>query len=70
VEILKRLREPESSKEPELWSNDWILHHDNAPAHKAQSFKQFLTQKSIAETEHPPYSPDLAPNDFWLFPKV
>jgi hypothetical protein len=20
--------------------------------------------------EHPPYSPDLVPNDFWLFPKV
>jgi hypothetical protein len=19
--------------------------------------------------EHPPYSPELAPNDFWLFPK-
>jgi hypothetical protein len=21
-------------KRPELWPNDWILHHDNAPAHK------------------------------------
>jgi hypothetical protein len=20
--------------------------------------------------EHPPHSPDLAPNDFWLFPKI
>jgi hypothetical protein len=20
--------------------------------------------------EHPPYSPDLAPNDFWIFPKL
>jgi hypothetical protein len=20
--------------------------------------------------EHPPYSPDLAPNDIWLFPKI
>jgi hypothetical protein len=20
--------------------------------------------------KHPPYSPDLAPNDFWLFPKI
>jgi hypothetical protein len=20
--------------------------------------------------EHPPYSPDLVPNDFWLFPKI
>jgi hypothetical protein len=35
VEILKRLRETVHRKRPELWPNDWILHHDNAPAHKA-----------------------------------
>jgi transposase len=34
------------------------------------SVKQFLAQKSITELECPPYSPDLAPNDFWLFPKI
>jgi histone-lysine N-methyltransferase SETMAR len=65
MEILKRLREAVRRKGPELRPNDWILHHDNAPAHK-----QFLTQKSITKMEHPPYSPDLAPNDFWLFPKI
>jgi hypothetical protein len=31
--ILKRLREAVWIKSPELWPNDWILHHDNAPAH-------------------------------------
>jgi alpha-L-fucosidase len=35
MEILKRLREAVRRKRPELWTNDWILHHDNAPAHKA-----------------------------------
>jgi len=59
-----------SSKWPELWSIDWILHHDNAPSHKALSVKEFMAQKSITELEHPPYFPDLAPNDFWLFPKI
>jgi hypothetical protein len=54
---------------PELWPNDWILHHDNAPAHRPL-FKQFLAQKSITELEHPPYSPALAPNASWLFPKI
>jgi hypothetical protein len=39
-----------------------ILHHDNAPAQEALSVKQFLAQKLINEMEHPPYSPDLAPN--------
>jgi hypothetical protein len=33
------------------------------------SVKHFLAQKSISEMEHPSYSPDLAPNDFWLFQK-
>jgi hypothetical protein len=32
--------------------------------------KQFLAQKSITEVENPPCSPDLVPNDFWLFPKI
>jgi hypothetical protein len=32
-------------KRPELRPNDWILHHDNAPAHKTLSVKQFLAQK-------------------------
>jgi hypothetical protein len=34
------------------------------------SVKQFLAQKSITEMEHPPYFPDLAPKDFWLFPEI
>jgi len=42
VEILKRLREAVRRKWSELRPYDWILHHDNAPAHKALSVKQFL----------------------------
>jgi hypothetical protein len=34
------------------------------------SIKQFLTQKSINEMDYPPFFPDLALNDFWLFPKI
>jgi hypothetical protein len=54
----------------ELRPSDWILHHDNVPAHKAPTVKQFLAQKLITEMEHPPYSPGLGPNDFWLFPEI
>jgi hypothetical protein len=42
VEILKRLREAVLRKMSELWSNDWILHHDNAPAYEGVS-KSFRT---------------------------
>jgi len=70
VELLKRFHEAMRRKRPELWPNDWILHHDNAPAHKVLYVKQFLAQKSITEMEHPPYSSHLVLSDFWLFPKV
>jgi hypothetical protein len=44
--------------------------HGNAPAHTALSVREFLVTKQITMLEHPAYSPDLAPSDFFLFPKV
>ena len=41
---------------------------DNAPAHSAFSIQRFLTEKKMSVLQHPPYSPDLAPCDFFLFP--
>jgi hypothetical protein len=64
MKIVKRLREAVRRKRPELWPNAWILHHDNAPAHKALSVKQFLAKKSITEMEHSLYSSGLSPNNF------
>ncbi|UYV60792.1 hypothetical protein LAZ67_1002348, partial [Cordylochernes scorpioides] len=31
---------------------------------------QFLAKHSITQLSHPPYSPDLAPNDLFLDPKL
>jgi hypothetical protein len=70
VEILKQLLDPMHRKGHELRPNNWILHHDNAPANKLLSVKHFLAQKLITEMEHPPCYSDLAPDDLWLFPKV
>ena len=47
------------------------LHHDNPPAHSTalvQGF--FLAKHHINQVCQLPYSPDLAPCDFWLFPKL
>jgi len=56
VEILKRLREAVRKKRPELWSNDWILHHNNAPAHKALSRGHAVSKGKVVPmlflTEH------------------
>jgi hypothetical protein len=63
VEILKQLHEAVHRKRHELWPNNWIIHHDNT-TQKALFAKQFPVPKSITEMKHPPYSLDLAPNDF------
>jgi hypothetical protein len=36
----------------------------------ALSVREFLATKQISVLEHPAYSPDLAPSDFLLFPKL
>ena len=70
-EVLTTLCERVKRRRPEMWKNgSWILHQDNAPAHNALSVKTFLAKHKIPVMEHPPYSPDLAPCDFFLFPKV
>lgn len=71
LDVLKLLQEQVRRKRQELWKNDtWILHQDNTPTHNALSIKQFLAKKKIPLLEYPPYSPDLAPCDFFLFPKI
>ena len=42
----------------------------NALAHSAAVIQQFLTKKQVAVLNHSPYSPDLSPPDYFLFPKV
>ena len=70
LEVLKWLREKDGNDPNFLAKNSWILHHDNAPAHTALSVREFLVTKQISVLEHPAYSPDLAPTDVFLFPKI
>ena len=70
LQVLRRLKRAVGRKRRELWPNAWILHHDNAPAHSCRIVQDFLDKHEISTLTHPPYSPDLAPNDFWLFPSL
>ena len=45
----------------------WFFHHDIAPDHSSLRTPEFLAKHSITVLSHPPYSPDLAPCDFFLF---
>ena len=53
---------------PTVGTQRTLLLHDNASAHKAKVTTTFLSEQGIQVLDHPPYSPDLAPCDFWLFP--
>ncbi|UYV69921.1 hypothetical protein LAZ67_7001208 [Cordylochernes scorpioides] len=56
LQVMRNLREAIRQKRPDLWKNkNWLLHHDNPTAHTSLL---------------PPYSPELAPCDFFLFPKL
>jgi histone-lysine N-methyltransferase SETMAR len=46
------------------------LHHDNAPAHTSAIVLEFLQENNVRIIPHPPYSPDLAICDFWIFPRL
>ena len=51
-------------------SGQWYFHQDNAPVHKSILVTDYLTKMGIKSVPHRPYSPDLAPCDFCLFPKL
>jgi hypothetical protein len=64
-EVLRRLRENVRCKQPEMWKyGNWLLHHDNEPAHTSFVVREFLTKNNMTTVPHPTYSPDLAPLRF------
>ncbi len=47
-----------------------FLHLDNAPCHNANICKEMMRTNMVQRLPHAPYSPDLAPNDFWFFGRL
>jgi len=47
-----------------------ILHQNTASSHKAHRTMDFLDASNVKLMNHPAYSPDLAPCDFYLFPTI
>ena len=71
LEVLRHLSESVRRKWREKWRDgNWILHHDNVPAHTSHLVQQFLAKHGTAQLQQPPYSPDLVPCDFFLFPRL
>ncbi|UYV61578.1 hypothetical protein LAZ67_1005355 [Cordylochernes scorpioides] len=71
LNVLKRLIARIRRIRPEYRDeNSWCLLHDNAPSHSSLIVRRFLAKNNVCVLNHPPYSPDLAPCDFYLFPKI
>ena len=70
INTLHRLRDSFRTKRPEKWrTNSWFL-FDNAPAHRSVLVKDFLAKINVITLKHPPHSPDLAPANLYLFPRL
>ena len=48
----------------------FVPHEINAPSHKTKKVNDFSMKKQICFIDHPPYSPDLSPCDYFMFPKL
>jgi histone-lysine N-methyltransferase SETMAR len=49
-------------------TNGVLFLHDNAPTHWALATQKKMTYLGFQFLDHPPYSPELAPSDYHLFP--
>ena len=71
VEVLREFRKRFRRKRPALFkSSQWHFYEDNAPVHNSILVTDLLTKMGIKTAPHRPYSRDLAPCDFLLFPKL
>jgi histone-lysine N-methyltransferase SETMAR len=57
-------------KRTAMTSQLWLFHWNNAPVHNAVVVSSWFVAHEVQWLIHPPYSPDLAPADFFLFRKV
>ncbi|CAB3257263.1 unnamed protein product [Arctia plantaginis] len=65
---LPRVLQALKNERPNSRLDTLFLHHDNAPANRTGKTIDYLREVGVKLLGHPPYSPDLAPCDFALFP--
>ena len=65
--VLGHLRDSIRQKRRGKLTRGVLLLHDNAPVHKARRAQAALKDCGFEQLNHPPYSPDLAPSDYFLF---
>ena len=68
--LLHKLRDAIKAKRRGKLTKGILLQHDNAPVHKSRVAQAAVRACGFEQVNHPPYSPDLAPSDFYLFPHL
>ncbi|CAG5008678.1 unnamed protein product [Parnassius apollo] len=68
--LIYKLRDKIKEKRRGKLSKGVLLLHGNAPVHTAGVSKDAVRQCGFTEVQHPPYSPDMAPSDYYLFPNL
>ena len=70
VEVLRECRKRFCQKPALIKLTQWHFHEKNTPLPNLILVTDYLTKMGIKTVPQPPYSPDLAPCDFLLFPKL
>ena len=65
--LLVKLKEKIRRKRRGKLGIEVLFHQDNAPIHKAARSRATIRENGFEIVEHQPYSPDLAPSDYFLF---
>ncbi|GBP66784.1 Histone-lysine N-methyltransferase SETMAR [Eumeta japonica] len=65
--LFAQAREAVVQKRRGKLSRGVLFLQDNASVHTARVSRQALKDTGFSEIDHPPYSPDLAPSDYFLF---
>uniref|UniRef100_A0A3Q0RMV0 Tc1-like transposase DDE domain-containing protein n=1 Tax=Amphilophus citrinellus TaxID=61819 RepID=A0A3Q0RMV0_AMPCI len=68
--LLKQLQKAIKSKRHGKLTKGVLFHQDNAPPHKSMVAMAAVRNCSFELVDHPPYSPNLAPSDYFLFPSM
>ena len=68
--VLKKVKEFYNKKRPSKGRSGVHLLHDNSSSDKCEVVKSFLASEKVKVLNHPPYSPDLSPCVFFLFPRL
>lgn len=68
--LLHKVKDNLKAKRRGKLSRGVLFHQDNAPSHKSAVAMAAIHYCGFELLQHPPYSPDLAPSDFHLFPHL